>query len=559
MTKQGQSTIHSELESAALELPFLQEYLNEHFNEAGEYPLYVDEAEGEHFEKNPNLIYRVDDNTFIHIYGSAGQETTYNVVEPELNDEEAEIYDQVRDRMLQISTSIQPPEDEDGFDEYFDQLFERVSGGESISLMDRLKSAVGENTQLTGRTKEKLKYVLKRDIVDLGPLNPLMVDPHNEDIHIIGHDESYVDHEVFNLLRTTVSWNSQEDLEGWIKNMGERMDSPISDSTPIVDATLPDGSRINIMYSEDVSAKGPSMTIRQGIDVPLSMNQITKWGTLSPRLVAYLWLALENDQTIFVVGETASGKTTTLNSMLTFIPRDAKIYSAEDTAEVLPPHDAWQQCLTREDTGDESSDVTMFNLVEAALRARPNYILVGEVRGEEAQMAFQAAQTGHPVILTFHASDIRSMIQRMTGEPLNVPETFMDNCNIALFQNRVKRGDEILRRVTSVQEIEGYSDEEEGVITRQTFSWNPRTDEVEFTGVNNSYIMEEKVATLLGYEDTRKIYDEIDRRAKIVQRLIEADVLGYHEVNEAYETIQRDGVEALDMIQTADVIKTDQP
>lgn len=559
MTKQGQSTIHSELESAALDLPFLQEYLNNHFNEAGEYPLYVEEAEDDHFDKNPNLMYRVGDNTFIHIYGAAGEETKYRVVEPQLTEDEKEIYDQVRDRMLQISTSVKPPESEDDFDDYFEELFERVAGGENVSLMDKLKSTVGENTQLTGRTKEKLKYVLKRDIVDLGPLNPLMIDEHNEDIHIIGHVESYVDHEVFNLLSTTVSWDSQEDLEAWIKNMGERMDSPISDSTPIVDATLPDGSRINIMYSEDVSARGPSLTIRQGIDVPLTINQITKWGTLSPKLVAYLWLALENDQTIFVVGETASGKTTTLNSMLSFIPRDAKIYSAEDTAEVVPPHDAWQQTLTREDTGDESSDVTMFNLVESALRARPNYILVGEVRGEEAQMAFQAAQTGHPVILTFHASDIRSMIQRMTGEPLNVPETFMDNCNIALFQNRVKRGDEILRRVTSVQEIEGYSDEEEGVITRQTFSWNPRTDEVEFTGVNNSYIMEEKVATLLGYEDTRDIYDEIDRRAKIVERLIDADVLGYQEVNEAYATIQREGVEALDMIQTADVIKTDRP
>jgi flagellar protein FlaI len=160
-------------------------------------------------------------------------------------------------------------------------------------------------------------------------------------------------------------------------------------------------------------------------------------------------------------------------------------------------------------------------------------------------MAFQAAQTGHPVLLTFHASDIVSMIQRFTGNPINIPETFMDNCDVALFQNRVKQGDDILRRVTSVREIEGYSEYEGGVVTREAFTWDPIDDEVAFTGRNNSYVLEEQIATLLGYEDTRRIYDELDRRAEIIRRLIDADVLGYHEVNEAIETFQRDGVSAL--------------
>jgi len=160
-------------------------------------------------------------------------------------------------------------------------------------------------------------------------------------------------------------------------------------------------------------------------------------------------------------------------------------------------------------------------------------------------MAFQAAQTGHPVMLTFHASDIVSMIQRFTGNPINVPETFMDNCDVALFQNRVKQGDDVLRRVTSVQEIEGYSEYEGGVVTRQAFKWDPRDDEVAFTGRNNSYVLEEQIATLLGYTDTREIYDELDRRAEIVRQLIDADVLGYHEVNEAIAGFQRDGVQGL--------------
>jgi flagellar protein FlaI len=139
------------------------------------------------------------------------------------------------------------------------------------------------------------------------------------------------------------------------------------------------------------------------------------------------------------------------------------------------------------------------------------------------------------------------MIQRFTGDPINVPETFMDNADVALFQNRVKQGDDVLRRVTSVQEIEGYSKQDEGVITRQVFTWEPTDDEVVFTGMNNSHVLEDQIAELLGYEDTRAIYDELQRRAEIIRRLINNDVVQYAEVNQAIETIQRDGVEALDI------------
>ena len=160
-------------------------------------------------------------------------------------------------------------------------------------------------------------------------------------------------------------------------------------------------------------------------------------------------------------------------------------------------------------------------------------------------MAFQAAQTGHPVMLTFHASDIVSMIQRFTGEPINVPETFIDNADVALFQNRVKQGDDVLRRVTSVQEIEGYSKEMDGVVTRQAFYWDPVDDEIVFQGMNNSYVLEEQIATLLGYADTRKIYDDLQFRARVIERMIQEGILEYHDVIETIADFQRDGVEGL--------------
>jgi len=536
-----------DLRTVANEHDHVQKHLQSFFDQTGTYPVYSKEPTEEHATDKPNLLYPARPPIYVHVHGERGRDTTYYCLEPTLSSEEKQLYEQVRAEVLDRSVTKPAPVEDDDFTTHLDELVDEIlmvdsSGG---SFFDRIRSSLlGDQFVVDQSTYERLRYVLQRDIVGLGPLEPVMADSMNEDIHVIGPHACYVDHSVFGMVKTTVDFGGVDKFSNWIRNMGERMNHPVSDSNPVIDSTLPNGSRINIIYSDDVSVKGPSLTIRQGEDVPLSIFQITKWGTLSPELAAYLWLCMENEQTVFVVGETASGKTTTLNSMFSFIPRDHKIYTAEDTAEVMPPHENWQQLLTREGNG-EGSDVDMFDLVAAALRSRPDYIVVGEVRGAEAQMAFQAAQTGHPVLLTFHASDIVSMIQRFTSNPINVPETFMDNCDVALFQNRVKQGDEVLRRVTSVQEIEGYSEHEGGVVTREAFAWDPRDDEVTFKGRNNSHVLENQIATLLGYDDTREIYDELDRRAEIIRRLIDAGVVDYHAVNEAIETFQRDGVEAL--------------
>ncbi len=552
MTDQGRPKPSDELRQYAANRPHLRDHLKKFKQITGEFPMFAEEASGDLETDRPNVLYPVGGPIFTHIYGDVGQDMKYYAIEPELSDEEQVVFNKVRNRLLQRSVNKPAPTDESEYDDRIEELLQettnvkkRESGSGVLSRLRNNVSSIGK-VDVKPETYENIRYRLNRDIVGLGPLEPVMRDPANEDIHVIGPNECYVDHGVFGMLDTTVEWNSDEEFDQWLRNMGERIGDPVSDSDPIVDSTLPDGSRLNLIYSDDVSVKGPSLTIRQGDETPLSVFQITKWGTLSPQLAAYLWLALENEQTVFVVGETASGKTTTLNASMAFIPRDHKIYTAEDTAEVLPPHDTWQQLLTRE--GDEQSGgtgVDMFDLVAAALRSRPDYIIVGEVRGEEGRMAFQAAQTGHPVMLTFHASDIVSMIQRFTGEPINVPETFMDVADIALFQNRVKQGDDVLRRVTSVQEIEGYSKEMEGVITRQVFYWDPVEDEIVFQGMNNSFVLEEQIATLLGYEDTRDIYDDLQFRADLIERAIQENILGYHEVNEFIEDFQRDGLEGV--------------
>jgi len=550
MTDHGRPKPSDELRQVASRRPHLMDHLKKFKQITGEFPQFIEAASGDYESDRPNVLYPVGGPIFCHIYGDIGQDMKYYAIEPELDDEEKVVFENVRNRLLEKSVTKPAPQSETEYDDRIEELLQEttaITGGahDENGVLSRFSSITNiGKVEVTEHTYENILYRLNRDIVGLGPLEPVMRDPANEDIHVIGPHECHVDHSVYGMLSTTVDFGTPEEYDQWLKNMGERIGDPLSDSDPIVDSTLPDGSRLNVIYSDDVSVKGPSLTIRQGDEVPLSIFQITKWGTLSPQLAAYLWLCLENEQTVFVVGETASGKTTTLNSIMAFIPRDAKIYTAEDTAEVLPPHDTWQKLLTRE-ADDEGSSVDMFDLVAAALRSRPDYIIVGEVRGEEGRMAFQAAQTGHPVMLTFHASDIVSMIQRFTGEPINVPETFMDVADVALFQNRVKQGDEVLRRVTSVQEIEGYSKEMDGVVTRQSFYWDPVEDDIIFQGMNNSFVLEEQIATLLGYEDTRDIYDDLQFRANIIERAIQEGILGYHEVNELIEDFQRDGIEGL--------------
>ncbi|WP_436934224.1 type II/IV secretion system ATPase subunit [Halovenus marina] len=549
MTEHGRPNPSDELRQHAARRPHLRDHLQKFKQITGEFPMFIEEADDEYETDRPNVLYPVGGPIYCHIYGDIGQDMKYYAIEPDLSENEWSVFNTVRDRLLERSVTKPAPQDEAEYDDRIEELMQETTSIKSEDSNRSVLTRISDLTnvgkvELTEQTYENIRYRLNRDIVGLGPLEPVMRDPANEDIHVIGPNECFVDHSVYSMLQTTVEWESDEHFDQWLKNMGERIGDPVSDSDPIVDSTLPDGSRLNLIYSDDVSLKGPSLTIRQGDEVPLSVFQITAWNTLSPELAAYLWLCLENEQTVFVVGETASGKTTTLNSIMAFIPRDSKIYTAEDTAEVMPPHDTWQKLLTREGDSEDTS-VDMFDLVAAALRSRPDYIIVGEVRGEEGRMAFQAAQTGHPVMLTFHASDIVSMIQRFTGDPINIPETFMDNADVALFQNRVKQGDDVLRRVTSVQEIEGYSKEMDGVVTRQAFYWDPVEDEIVFQGRNNSYVLEEQIATLLGYEDTRDIYGDLDFRARVIERAIQEGITGYHEVNELIADFQRDGVEGL--------------
>ncbi len=528
------------LEEAVARNPHLGRYLREYTSRTGRAPEYH-ESLSRDLKDAPrvNFLYPVGDPIFIHVYEAEEEGVIYHAIEPRLESPEDEKkYTTVLEKILEIAP-------------YADISFENGNSLENIKKLYDTVVSVGtgkklfsNRIELTKEEYDKYLYLIERDIIGTGPIEPMIRDPYIEDIHVIGPNNTSLVHKIFGTAYTNITFGDDIKLAEYLKRMGERIGRPVSEASPIVDGSLPDGSRINIIYSTDVSRKGSSFTIRKFTSTPLSITQLVAWNTLSSTEAAYLWLCLEYGMSVFVCGETASGKTTTLNASLPFIKHTSKIYSAEDTAEVLPPHRIWQQLITR-DRGPEEGRVTLFDLLKAALRSRPNYIIVGEIRGEEGAVAFQAMQTGHPVISTFHAASVRKMIQRFTGHPINVPITFIDNLNVVLIQQAVYRKGKFLRRVTSIEEIEGYYEELKGVATRRVFEWDPVNDTHVFRGLNNSYVLETKIAETAGYEDPREIYDELFLRARIIEKMIEKEIFSYHEVVKVIKAFYQKGLEGL--------------
>ncbi|WP_342305968.1 type II/IV secretion system ATPase subunit [Methanolobus sp. ZRKC5] len=545
-----------EFQKAIERNPHLGEYVKKFMQETGtDEPTFMVSLSKDLDSENVNVILPVGDPVFIHLYGTSELgEVKYFGIEPLLTSTERKKYQVVLNIILERSAKEPVPESEAELKDLITKLFNAAieigSGGNveekessKFSILQKL-IPVQQKVQMTQREYNKILYHIERDIIGSGPIEPIIRDPYLEDISSIGVDNVFIVHKIFDMIKTDLTFGDEQGLDNWLRGMSERIGRPVSDARPIADGALPDGSRINIIYPIDVSKRGSSFTMRKFSEVPVSIIQLINWGALDAEMAAYMWMCLENGMSIFFSGETASGKTTMLNACLAFVNPRAKIFSAEDTAEVQPPQPVWQQLITRED-GPVESRVDTFALLKAALRSRPNYIIVGEIRGAEGNVAFQGMQTGHPVLATFHASAVSKMIQRLTADPINVPVTFIDNLNIAMILSAVYRKGKFLRRALAVEEIEGYYEEIGGVATRAVFQWEPDTDKHKFRGLNNSYILEDKIATKLGYEDKRAIYQDLFLRAKILEEMRSRGIEDYYDVLEIIVNFYKHGVEGL--------------
>ncbi|MEC7988872.1 MAG: type II/IV secretion system ATPase subunit [Candidatus Thermoplasmatota archaeon] len=524
--------------------PHVAEWVRDFEMQYGSRPMYYGPLDRDAKKQRPlNLIYVTREPIFVHIYeppadDDGGGSILWFGLEPQLTEEEENIRRELVETLLQEAPTAPSFTTDNEFENILQQMIERytILDSEARNLVrrqGRMWELVGmDDKRLTvsQAQRERLTYVVIRDLIRNGPLEPLLSDEMLEDIHSVGLKHIHMDHKVFGMVTSNIRFRERELLSRYLRAMSERIGRPVSDNEPIIDGVLLDGSRINIIFSDDVSMLGPSFTIRKFAEETISVIQLIKWGTMSAQQAAYIWICLEYGMSVLVSGETASGKTTTLNAILPFIDHNVKIYSAEDTPEVKVRHKIWQRLVTR-DAKNEDSRVEMFDLLKAALRSRPRYIIIGEIRGVEGATAFQAMQTGHPVIATFHASSIVKMIQRFTGDPINVPIRFFDNLNFAIFQEVVEApGGGIARRITGIDEVIGYNKHSDGVLTRGMFEWDPVKDKHYFRGMFQSHLLENKIAAMAGFANKRDIYDEMLRRADAIQRMADRDLTHYDDV-----------------------------
>lgn len=494
-------------------------------------------------EKNPNIIYPTKGVVFIHIYKSEDSEfIEYHSIEPVLNEIEMQKRDLILEGIYEKAPYLQKVKTDDEIKSATKKLLDEITILDEKSE-GKLISSKGGKIRLSSTEKMGIEFDILKNIIGGGPLECFMRDPYIEDIHIITGERVHLIHKVFSMVKTNINidktWASRFSQE-----FSEKIGSPVSEGQPIADGTLPDGSRVNIIHSQDVSLKGPTMTVRKFSETPISITQLINWGTLDAGIGAYLWICLQYGRSLFVCGETASGKTTTSNAIFPFIPPEKKIYSVENTPEVQVPHPVWQQLLTKS-TGPKESHIDEGALLKAGLRSRPDYIIPGETRGIEGRVVFQAMQTGHPVITTFHAGSVTKVIQRFTGHPISIPKTFMDNLDLVLIQMAVERKGKRLRRVLSVDEIEGYNKEVDGIMSRKAFEWNPADDTHVFKANRNSYILEHRCAKNAGYTDLSKVYEEYDKRKHILERMVEEKIFDYYEVVQFIWTFYREGEQRL--------------
>lgn len=567
------------LRDAAETAPHLMAYLHKvPFSEFG-VPDYYPEANRKMGDLvDPNLIYAVKGNTFIHIFPDHNEARNYYIAIEPGTDQLTDLMEDMEYRLLdfvEILADANTPEEktevilkaiEDSCD-VVDYVAPKSDGNDKN---DKEKAKAGKASKKGeggflklpfgggggaatkgGRLKctaadvESLRYMVIRDKVGMGPLEPFISDPWIEDISCSGLGPVYIEHKIFGSLKSSVNFDTHEELDDFVLKLAEKMKKPVTFRSPIVDATLPDGSRINIVYGGDVSKNGSNFSIRKFMGIPLSIVDVCNSGMMTWQMAGYMSLIVEEGKNFFVSGETASGKTTLMNALMTFVRPEAKIVSIEDTPEVQVPHPNWTREVVRGQMSQGGGSVDMFSLLKAALRQRPNEIIIGEIRGEEGNIAFQAMMTGHAVCATFHAATVEKLIQRVTGVPISVPRTYVENLNVVVICSSVRLPTgKMGRRVINISEIISYDPSSGSFSFVEIFRWDPVEDVFEFVGLNNSYQLEQHIAPRRGFSEKnrRLIYKEVDRRGALLQKLAESGVNNFYELFKLLSKAQKQGL-----------------
>jgi len=464
-------------------------------------------------------------------------EQTYNVIEPQLSREERDMLNFI-ERV--ITKGINVP------------LEAFVKKESRRYLLNSFNMVISDyNLKISPVSRKKLFYYVERDFLGFGKINVLMLDPLLEDISCDGPGIfMYVFHRDFGSLRTNVIFESDDELDLFVMRLAQLSGRAISITNPMLDATLPDGSRIQMTLRKEVTAKGSTFSIRRFRVEPYTPIDLMNLGTASIEIMAYFWLIVQYKKSAIISGGTAAGKTTTLNAITLFIPMEDKIVSIEDTRELNLPHPNWIPSVQRVGLAGEVvrgkvvGEIDMFDLLKAALRQRPEYIIVGEIRGEEAYVLFQAMATGHSTYSTFHADSVASLVHRFVHPPINVPHMMMASLNVVSVQKIVLINGKRSRRIIEVTEIVGIDPQTNEILTNELFKWDSATDTHEM--VSSSVVLRE-IADMNGIT-REEMSEEFNNRVKVIRWAHENNIRHYIKFSELVYDYYKDKNEVLSRI-----------
>ncbi len=455
------------------------------------------------------------------IFDNEKSEYLYETFEPELSEREKDLLDMVKEALSKtLEYDIETFGNRDK-EEYLKESIESFISSRSLNIEKA--------------SKEKIVYYIVRDFVGYGPIDVLMSDASIEDISCDGTAVPlFIFHKKYESLKASGMFEDDDALNSFVVHLGQRCGKQISVANPILDGTTWEGHRVQATYSREITTRGSSFTIRRFKEKPFTPVELIQFNTASPEMVAYLWISMEHGKSMMCCGGTASGKTATLNAAALFIRPGAKIVSIEDTREINLPHENWIPGVTRSGVGEKgvggkaAGEIDMYDLVRAALRQRPNYILVGEVRGKETYTMFQAMATGHPTCSTMHADSVKSMVNRLENPPINTPRILLTALNFVIIQKHARVGSSTVRRITQMVELVGFEPETNELITNTVYEWDSGTDTFVYKG--HSFILDELM------EMKNMTHEEMDiefqRRVDIINYLVEKNTTDFREISE---------------------------
>ncbi|MHB1261560.1 MAG: type II/IV secretion system ATPase subunit [Thermoplasmatota archaeon] len=482
------------------------------------YQIDPDDEEIEVYPVNPPYAYvQIIKNKRTHA-------AIYHAIEPRLDHDEQLLLGFIEQTLVDV-LDLQPSElDKEELGDYIRKKFDQVIFDYSIQMGD--PAIEGSEAE----SKERLLYYVLRDFIGEGPLDAFTRDPWIEDVSCDGpHQPVFVYHRKYESLTTTVRFRDHNQLDSFVIRLAQRAGKHVSIAEPILDATMRDGSRLQATLAKEVSTFGSSFTIRKFREVPFTPIDLVRFGTMSSSMLAYLWMIIQGRQSAIYSGGTASGKTTAINAIMMFIPPAMKVITIEDTRELNIPQPNWIAGLTRggfgprDQHGRQAGEIDMFQLLKNALRQRPEYIIVGEVRGAEAYNLFQAMATGHAAYGTMHADSVDAVIHRLESDPINIPRSLLEALDVVAVQIQTRVGGKRVRRTKQITEIVGLDPNTREILTNEVFTWEPAGDEFVFSGVSYSL---ERIAAESGLT-SEQILDEMEDRKKVIEWMVKMDIREY--------------------------------